>query len=153
MRIITVHAISKTIKCIEPQLLEEQISKLMFVANAWIEPMRQWLNQASDFNAIVKTAELSAIKETLVKIEGLNLFLKSKKTQLTVAPEISLLLWNMGIATQNARKKSTFALSFLVLFYFGTGGRTRTYEGLRREIYSLLSLPLDDSGKYEPCRL
>ena len=30
--------------------------------------------------------------------------------------------------------------------FFGTGGKTRTYEGLRREIYSLLSLPLDDSG-------
>lgn len=29
---------------------------------------------------------------------------------------------------------------------FGAGSRTRTYEGLRREIYSLLSLPLDDSG-------
>jgi len=25
------------------------------VANAWIKPMRQWLNQASDLNAIVKT--------------------------------------------------------------------------------------------------
>ena len=29
---------------------------------------------------------------------------------------------------------------------FGAGSRTRTYEGLRREIYSLLSLPLDDSS-------
>ena len=28
------------------------------------------------------------------------------------------------------------------------GGRTRTYEGRSREIYSLLSLPLDDSGLY-----
>ena len=120
---------------------------------AWIEPMRQWLNQAPGLNTIVKTAELSAIKEALVKIEWLNLFLKSKNTQPTTAPEISLPPWSMGIVTQDARKKSAFALSFLVLFYFGTGGRTRTYEGLRREIYSLLSLPLDDSGKYEPCRL
>ena len=68
MHIITVHAISKTIKCIEPQLLEEQISKLTLAANAWIEPMRQWLNQASDLNTIVKTAEPSAVKETLMKI-------------------------------------------------------------------------------------
>ena len=30
----------------------------------------------------------------------------------------------------------------------GAGGRTRTYEAKKREIYSLLSLPLDDSGKY-----
>ena len=28
----------------------------------------------------------------------------------------------------------------------GAGGRTRTYEARRREIYSLLSLPLDDSS-------
>lgn len=31
-------------------------------------------------------------------------------------------------------------------YAFGTGGRTRTYEAIKREIYSLLSLPLDDSG-------
>lgn len=31
---------SKMIKCAEPQLLEEQISKLTLAANAWIEPMR-----------------------------------------------------------------------------------------------------------------
>lgn len=28
----------------------------------------------------------------------------------------------------------------------GAGSRTRTYEARRREIYSLLSLPLDDSS-------
>ncbi len=28
----------------------------------------------------------------------------------------------------------------------GAGSRTRTYEGRSREIYSLLSLPLDDSS-------
>ncbi len=31
-------------------------------------------------------------------------------------------------------------------FYIGAGSRTRTYEARRREIYSLLSLPLDDSS-------
>ena len=30
---------------------------------------------------------------------------------------------------------------------FGAGSRTRTYEGRSREIYSLLSLPLDDSSR------
>ena len=97
---------SKIIKCAEPQLLEEQISKLTLAANAWIEPMWQWLNQASDFNAIVKTAELSAIKETLVKIEGLNLFLKSKNTQPTAAPENSLPLWNMGLLSNTLEKRA-----------------------------------------------
>ena len=31
-------------------------------------------------------------------------------------------------------------------FHHGAGSRTRTYEARRREIYSLLSLPLDDSS-------
>ena len=31
-------------------------------------------------------------------------------------------------------------------YFLGTGGRTRTYEPKKGEIYSLLSLPLDDSG-------
>lgn len=73
----------------EKKSLEEQIGKLTLAANAWVEPMRQWLRQASDLNTIAKTAEPSAIKEALVKIEGLNLFLKSKKAQPTVAPAIS----------------------------------------------------------------
>ena len=34
------------------------------------------------------------------------------------------------------------------MHFFGTGGRTRTYEPKKGEIYSLLSLPLDDSGTY-----
>ena len=73
----------------EKKSLEEQIGKLTLAANAWIEPMRQWINQASDLNTIAKTSDPSAIKEALVKIEGLNLFLKSKKAQPTAAPEIS----------------------------------------------------------------
>ena len=73
----------------EKKSLEEQIGKLTLAANAWVEPMRYWLKQAVDLNKIAKTAEPSAIKEALVKIEGLNLFLKSKKAQPTAAPAIS----------------------------------------------------------------
>ena len=69
--------------------LEEQIGKLTLAANAWVEPMRYWLKQASDLNKITKTAEPSSIKETLLQIEGLNLFLKSKKVQPTAAPAVS----------------------------------------------------------------
>ncbi|MFZ2544499.1 MAG: recombinase family protein, partial [Candidatus Saccharimonadales bacterium] len=69
--------------------LEEQIGKLTLADSAWVEPMRQWLKQASDLNEITKSGEHSAIKEALLKIEGLNLFLKSKKAQHAAAPEIS----------------------------------------------------------------
>ena len=43
----------------------------------------------------------------------------------------------------NRRKKTQMGLIPLN----GAGSRTRTYEGRSREIYSLLSLPLDDSSK------
>jgi hypothetical protein len=42
--------------------LEEQIGKLTLAANAWVEPMRQWLKQAYDLNRIAKNAEPSAVK-------------------------------------------------------------------------------------------
>jgi hypothetical protein len=45
---------------------------------------------------------------------------------------------------KNNRPRGDYFLC--IILQIGTGGRTRTYEGLRREIYSLLSLPLDDSG-------
>ena len=73
----------------EKKSLEEQISKLTLAANAWVAPMRQWLKQASDLNRITKNGEPSAIKDTFLKMEGLNLFLKSKKAQPAAAPEIS----------------------------------------------------------------
>ena len=73
----------------EKKSLEEQIGKLTLAANAWVEPMRQWLKQATDLKKIAENAEPSAIKDALVKIEGLNLFLKSKKVQPTAARAIS----------------------------------------------------------------
>ena len=45
---------------------------------------------------------------------------------------------------ERARKNAEMAPFNLI---FGAGSRTRTYEGRSREIYSLLSLPLDDSSK------
>ncbi len=68
--------------------LEEQITKLTLAANAWVEPMRSWIKQAYDLNKIAKNAEPVAMKQAFTEIEGLNLFLKSKKAQPTAAPEI-----------------------------------------------------------------
>jgi hypothetical protein len=69
--------------------LEEQIGKLTLAANAWVEPMRQWLKQATELNKIAKNAEPVAMKQALSQIEGLNLFLKSQRVQPTAALEIS----------------------------------------------------------------
>ena len=70
----------------EKRSLEEQISNLTLAANAWVEPMRQWLKQATDLNRIIKNSEPVAMKQAFSQIEGLNLFLKSKKAQPTAAP-------------------------------------------------------------------
>ena len=44
--------------------------------------------------------------------------------------------------TPNVKKNS----EQMFAIFLGAGSRTRTYEARRREIYSLLSLPLDDSS-------
>ena len=73
----------------EKKSQEEQIGKLTLAGSAWVEPMRQWLKQAADLNRIAKSGERSAIKDALLKIEGLNLFLKTKKAQPTAAQTVS----------------------------------------------------------------
>ena len=70
----------------EKKSLEEQVGKLTLAGKAWIEPMRQWLKQASDLNAIAESGEHSAIKSAFLEMDGLNLFLKTKKAQPTAAP-------------------------------------------------------------------
>ncbi len=70
----------------EKKSLEEQIGKLTLAANAWVEPMRQWLKQAFDLNRIAKSNGPSAIKQAFAEIEGLNLFLENKKARLSPRP-------------------------------------------------------------------
>ncbi len=67
----------------EKKSLEEQIGKLTLAANAWVEPMREWLKLAFDLNKIAKSNKPSAIKQAFAEIEGLNLFLKDKKVRLS----------------------------------------------------------------------
>ena len=85
--------------------LEEQIGKLTLAANAWVEPMRQWLKQASDLNRIAKSAEPSAIKQAFAEIEGLNLFLENKKARLRPRPISALSPPNCWQALRAAREK------------------------------------------------
>ena len=73
----------------EKKSLEEQISKHTLANNVWVEPMRQWLKQAILLRKTAKSGDFVAIKDALLKIEGLNLFLKSKKAQPTAAQNVS----------------------------------------------------------------
>ena len=90
----------------EKKSLEEKVGKLTLAANAWVEPMRQWIKRASDLNRIARTAEPHAIKNAFAEIEGLNLFLKSKKAQPTAAPEISPPLKNIWFALRATKEKT-----------------------------------------------
>ena len=85
--------------------------------------MRQWIKQASDLNKIAKNAEPVAMKRAFTEIEGLNLFLKSKKAQPTAAPVAFLppeTIWFALRAslekTALARRNSDF-FPILVAFY------------------------------------
>ena len=73
----------------EKKSLEEQIGKLTLASNAWIEPMRNWIKTAVSLCEIAKNGSPQAKKDALLQIDGLNLFLKSKKAQPTAAPNVS----------------------------------------------------------------
>ena len=78
----------------------------MLAANAWVEPMRQWLKQAYDLNRIAKSAEPSAIKQAFAEIEGLNLFLENKKARLSPRPISHFPPPNSWQALRAAREKT-----------------------------------------------
>ena len=90
----------------EKKSLEEKIGKLTLAANAWVEPMRQWLNQAFDLNRIAKSAKPSAMKQAFAEIDGLNLFLENKKARLSPRPISALPPPNSWQALRAAREKT-----------------------------------------------
>ena len=90
----------------EKKSLEEQIGTLTRASNVWVEPMHQWLTQAVSLCETAKNNSLEPKKEALLQIEGLNLFLKSKKAQPAAAPEISPPPKNPWHSLREAKEKS-----------------------------------------------
>ena len=113
----------------EKKSLEEQIDKLTLASSAWVEPMRQWLKQAVSLCEISKSGDFVAIKDAFLKIDGLNLFLNSKKAQPTAAQSSFLPPENIWFLLRKTKEKraqmrSNFQKSsFLVDFY----NSARTY--------------------------
>ena len=103
----------------EKKTLEEKVGKLTLAANAWVEPMRQWLKQAVSLCEIAKNGSLAAKKQALLEIDGLNLFLKSKKAQPTAAPEIPPPLKNpwsvLRTATEKAARSGDLSAKSIIL--------------------------------------
>ncbi|MBP9853142.1 recombinase family protein [Candidatus Saccharibacteria bacterium] len=90
----------------EKKSLEEQVGKLTLASNAWIEPMRQWLKFAVSLCEIAKSGDFVAIKQAYLKIDGLNLFLKTKKAQPTAAPNAFLSPENIWFLLRKTKEKT-----------------------------------------------
>ena len=60
---------------------EEQITRLERNAAGWLQPMREWINDASRLDEIQKTDDLPSKKISLQKIFGSNLTLKSREAR------------------------------------------------------------------------
>ena len=118
----------------EKKSLEEQISKLTLASNAWIEPMRQWLKQAVSLCEVAKSGEPNAIKEAFLKMDGLNLFLKTKKAQPTAAHEISPPSENIWFLLRKTKEKR--ALSRPISEFCPFLVRMTGLEPARREAYA-----------------
>ena len=93
----------------EKKSLEEQTSKLTLAANSWVEPMRQWLKQAGSLCEIAKNAEPVAMKHAFSEIDGLNLFLTTKKARLQPRPSSHFPPENIWLALRAAKEKAAHA--------------------------------------------
>ncbi len=86
--------------------LEEQVSKHTLAANVWVEPMCRWLKTAVSLCETANSGNYVAIKQAFSEIEGLNLFLKSKKAQPTAAQSSFLPPENIWSALRAAKEKT-----------------------------------------------
>ena len=75
----------------EKRSLEEQIARLEQNAGSWLEPMREWIKDASLLAQTATNDDLSAKKAHLQKIFGSNLFLINQKLKFVpIKPYASL---------------------------------------------------------------
>ena len=66
--------------------LQEEMANLQKGHVAWLEPLRNWIEDAEKLNEIAETAPLSAKKSYAKKIFGTNLFLSSRSLVSTPTP-------------------------------------------------------------------
>jgi len=59
--------------------IEEQIINLQNKKGSWIEPMRNWISEATEVTKVAESADLQLKKVLAVKIFGSNLFLENKR--------------------------------------------------------------------------
>jgi site-specific DNA recombinase len=99
--------------------LEEQISTLTLEGAAWVEPLREWLEQATDLSKIAKTDDLGEMKRAFLQMDGLNLFLKDKKARLlprakSYSPQENIWLALRAAKEKGAQTRSISEKSFIL---------------------------------------
>ena len=107
----------------EKKSLEEQSSKLTLANNAWVEPMRKWIEKANSICKTTASDDLLAKKSLCLEIFGSNLFLKNKQAQPTAAQEFSSPsenIWDLLRKTQEKRalSRSVSEKSFSVVDFY-----------------------------------
>ncbi len=94
----------------EKKSLEEQTVKLTLANTGWLEPFKEWINEASSLYNLAKGQDLLAKKTQLRKIFGSNLILSTKKARLRAPESQNPPLENHWVALraslQNESKKS-----------------------------------------------
>ena len=101
-----------------------------------------------------KQDELFCFAKPVLEV-GLDFFATQKSLPFLLARNIAnkFSIFSRFVVRSNLRFSSHLTMSenkirpFGSILFSGAGSRTRTYEGRSREIYSLLSLPLDDSSR------
>ena len=75
----------------ERKSVEEVLATLERGGMPWLEPMREWIKDASILNEIAEDTSLPAKKSALQKIFGSNLYLKNEKVFGTAQPQYAAL--------------------------------------------------------------
>ena len=88
----------------EKKSLEEQSSKLTLAATAWVEPMRQWLNEANSICNLSLESDKNEKKVLAKEIFGSNLFLQNKKACSARPKSLSFPLKTQWTALRAARQ-------------------------------------------------
>ena len=89
----------------EKKSLEGKVEQIAARADFWIEPMREWVKTAISYEKIDENTPHQDLRESLRKIDGLNLLLKNKKVvasndQFPISPQE-----NIWFALRAAKEK------------------------------------------------
>ena len=97
----------------EKKSLESKVEQIAARADFWIEPMREWVKTAISLCEIDENTPHQALRESLRKIDGLNLFLKNKKVvagndQFPISPQENIWFALRATKEKIARKGDNF---------------------------------------------